>query len=243
VTPTAYGPDLAFVHHDGYGEPARRAAAALLRALGPRHRSGLVVDLGCGTGVLAREVTGAGYDVLGVDLSADMLDIARSHAPAARFVQGSVVDAEVRPCVGVTAIGECFNYLFDERQALDAMTVVLRRVHDALAPGGLLLFDVAGPGRAGRARVRQAKNEGDGWAVFVVAEEDRAAGTLTRDITLFRRVGDLYRRSDERHVLRLYRAEDVHARLEEVGFRVRVLRRYAGYALGPGLTGFLAAKD
>src|SRR4051794_12076134 len=92
-----YGPELAAAHHDGYGDVARAAAAVLRRELRDG-ANGLVVDLGCGTGILARVMTDAGFDVLGVDLSADMIAIAQEHAPAARFVVSSFVDVDLPPC-------------------------------------------------------------------------------------------------------------------------------------------------
>jgi Methyltransferase domain len=68
---------LARIHHEAFGDLARGAAPAIvghLRRAGlPR---GLVVDLGCGSGILARHLVKSGYDVLGVDPSPEMLRIA-----------------------------------------------------------------------------------------------------------------------------------------------------------------------
>lgn len=64
----AYGPDVAHVHDTGHGDFARDAAPgvlALLREAGIH--DGLVVDLGCGSGIWAAALTEAGYDVVGVD--------------------------------------------------------------------------------------------------------------------------------------------------------------------------------
>jgi predicted RNA methylase len=101
-----YGEDLAHVHHEAFGDLARRAAEVLLVELAHRrHRQGTVVDLGCGTGILAGVVSQAGYDVLGVDPSEDMLRLAAREAPGATLVQASVVDVELpRDCLAVTAV-------------------------------------------------------------------------------------------------------------------------------------------
>src|SRR5262249_14629503 len=100
-----YGRDVAHVHDTGHGDYARATAHALLRRL---HAAGLdgglVVDLGCGSGIWARALLDAGFDVLGVDLSPDLLAIARERAPEARFVQASVLDAGLPPCAAVTAM-------------------------------------------------------------------------------------------------------------------------------------------
>ncbi len=231
----AYGADLARIHHEGFGDLARQAAVLLLGSLGSAR--GLVVDLGSGSGILARTLTDAGCDVLGVDLSAAMVLLASAHAPRARFVHASILDIEIPPCVAVTAVGEVLNYAFDPRTDLDRVGALLRRAHLALAPGGLLLFDVAGPGRAGPAGRREASTEAEEWTVRAVVDEDAVTATLVRDITL---VADA-RLSHERHVLRLYRPDDVESALVGAGFSsVRRLDRYGSFDFPAGLTGFLA---
>ncbi|HEX8700676.1 MAG TPA: methyltransferase domain-containing protein [Myxococcaceae bacterium] len=224
---TAYAQDLAYVHHGSFDMPARGAAPMVvggLRRAG--FRKGLVVDLGCGSGILARVVTDSGYDVLGVDLSPEMLRIAARSAPLASFKRGSLLDVDLPPCVAVSAIGECFNYVFDPRNSLAAISRMFRRIHAALQPGGFLLCDVAGPGRLGQGQVRQSLYDHSDWTMYVRTEENRAGTRLTRDILIFRRIGTRYRRSDEHHVLRLYPPATIASRLEDAGFRVRRMRGY-----------------
>jgi len=79
-----YGRDVAHVHDTGHGDDARDAAPDLLRRLHDAGLDGgLVVDLGCGSGIWGRALLDAGFEVLGVDLSADLLAIARERAPEA----------------------------------------------------------------------------------------------------------------------------------------------------------------
>jgi 2-polyprenyl-3-methyl-5-hydroxy-6-metoxy-1,4-benzoquinol methylase len=78
----AYREDLSWIHDLGFGDLARHAAELLLQTLAAEgFREGLVVDLGCGTGILAEAVSNAGYDVLGVDLSPAMIEMARRRVP------------------------------------------------------------------------------------------------------------------------------------------------------------------
>ena len=235
----AYGADLAYVHDAGFGGLARGAASVLLRELvrGGRER-GLVVDLCCGSGLLSREVSCAGYGVLGVDISAAMVSLSGERVPGGRFLRGSMLSTEIPPCVAVAAIGECFNYLFDEGNSREALLALLGRIHAALEPGGVLLFDAAGPGRGSS----WGHTLGDDWAVLVRSEEDEAGETLTRKITTFRRVGELYRRSEETHRLRLIPAQELQTQLQDLGFDVHMLRGYDGAELPPALTAFLARK-
>ena len=237
-----YREDLAYVHHAGFGVLADDAASLLLEELRRGGtRSGTVVDLCCGSGPLSRRLSDAGYDAFGVDISGAMVEMARERVPEGRFVEGSILSIDLPPCVAVAAVGECFNYLFDEGNTEEALRALLRRIHEALTPGGILIFDAAGPGRA-PARP-QTHAEGDDWAVLATAEEDEERGILTRRITTFRGVGELYRRDEEVHRLRLIERETTAAQLRELGFRVSVLDGYGEFRFPPGLAGFLARKQ
>jgi len=236
-----YGRDLAWIHDDGFGDFARTSAPGLLRLIGETEpSSGLIVDLGCGSGVWAAAAGRAGYDVLGVDRSAAMIAIARARAPHARFRVVSLFDARLPPCCAVTAIGEVFSYLFDERHSMARIEAVWRRIYRALEPGGCFIFDVAAPGRGrGEARIyREARD----WAILRELEEDRRARVLTRRITTFRKMGGAYRRAREVHRLRLFTRAELLAGLRHTGFRVRVLSAYGARTFEPGHIGFLARK-
>lgn len=143
--------------------------------------------------------------------------------------------------MAVTAIGEIFNYLFDRRNTPPRLEKLFRRVHEALSPGGLFVFDVAVPGRAGGGR-RRGYTLGDDWACLVEAEEDTRTKTLTRRITSFRKVGPTYRRDQEVHRLRLYDRDELLAQLRDVGFRVRTVRAYGESKFPQGYVGFVARK-
>jgi SAM-dependent methyltransferase len=240
---SAYGPDLAAAHHEGFGDLARSAAALVVEGLVRADMAGgLVVDLGSGSGILARLLTDAGFDVLGVDISPDMVAIATVEAPAATFVCAPLLDVDLPCCVAVTAVGEVLNYTFDPRHGRHTLDQVFCNVATALVPGGAFVFDVAGPGRAGPTRSRQVFHDQGDVTLYSRAEEDEAGTTLLRRITLFRRVGDVYRRSDEDHLLHLYPPDDVELALHRAGFEVRRVDTYGERAFPPGLNGFVATR-
>src|SRR5688572_3051617 len=187
---SAYGTDLAHVHDAGFTDFATGSAPYLLGHLRRAGiRSGLVVDLGCGSGAWARSLTRAGYEVLGIDQSRAMIALARRHAPAARFRVGSFLKASLPECGAVTALGEVFNYTFDRANTEHGLFGFFRRVHEALRPGGLFVFDGAGPGRLPATAPRRSFTEGDGWVVLVDRDEDIDLRVLTRRIVTFRRLG------------------------------------------------------
>jgi SAM-dependent methyltransferase len=238
-----YGQDLAYIHDVGFGHFARGAAPFLLRLLRQEGKTdSLVVDLGCGSGTLAKELCDAGYRVLGFDLSPAMIDIARERVPTAEFRVRSFLSAKLPRCAAVTAIGEILNYLFDQRNTERALGQFFCRVHDALDVDGVLIFDVATPGRVtGDGAQKNYREKGD-WAVLVEAEEDKPRRRLTRKITSFRRIGDLYRRDHEVHRLQLFDPPKLARQLRAAGFRVRTLSRYGKLEFPPGVVGFHARK-
>lgn len=246
-----YKEDLAYIHDVGHGDFALGSAPGIVEIL---RRSGiergLVVDLGCGSGILARELTKARYRVLGIDISESMIAIARRRAPKAEFRLGSLFKAQIPPCQAVTSIGECFNYLFDSDNDREALFRLFRRVYGALTPGGVFIFDIAEPGQVARGAISRGFAKGRDWAVLSEKEEDWEHRELIRRITCFRKVGrkvgrevgQCYRRSEETHRQRLYKAADVASELRRAGFSVRTMRAYGAYPLPRAHAAFAARK-
>lgn len=237
----AYKTDLAYIHDVGFGDFATNSAPGLLEILRRNGiTTGLVVDLGCGSGLWARQLSSAGYHILGVDISTAMIAIARERVPQADFRTQSLLKVKIPQCVAVTSLSECLNYLFDKSNRITELRRLFHRVYAALNPGGLFVFDIAEPGRG--KGPRQKFREGRDWTVLVEVDEDNRTNRLTRRITTFRQVGDLYRRDEEIHQLQLYRRSDVAKELRHVGFRVRTIGRYGAQPMIDGCVGFIARK-
>jgi SAM-dependent methyltransferase len=221
-----YGAAQAAIHHERFGDLARDAARTLAGLLASRGLTdGTVVDLGCGSGILAGVLADLGYDVRGFDLSPAMIELAERNAPKARFRVGSLLDVEFPPCVAVTSIGEALNYATDDRAGESATIAVAQRVHDALVPGGVFLFDVATPGRNLGQDVRERVHVDDDWVLAMRATED--GDRLDRNITIFTRGPDArYDRVDEHHVTRLFDPARLQAALEGIGFAVETRPSY-----------------
>src|SRR6476646_12005131 len=79
-----YRADLALIHHEGFAFHAEDCGPGILSLLeSVRSRHGLVVELGCGSGLLTKQLVDAGHRVIATDASPAMLDIARTYAPDA----------------------------------------------------------------------------------------------------------------------------------------------------------------
>lgn len=183
-------------------------------------RDGLIVELGCGSGILAHELTRAGFDVLGFDASTAMIALAREHGGKARFKVGAFDTVETPPCVAIIAMGEVLNY--------GTFAGVRKLV--ATSKTKLLLFDIAERGAC--PAYDESRVEGVDWSVIVVEESD---GTqLTRRVLTFRAHGETMRRTEEVHTLELHDRAAMKTLLREHGFRVRVRRSYGTRRLPKG---------
>jgi SAM-dependent methyltransferase len=239
----AYEQDLAYIHDAGFGDFARNAAPGLLRILRANGvRRGLVVDLGCGSGILAREFIDAGYDVLGVDISPAMIALARRKAPRARFMVASLSSFELPACDAIVSTGECLNYTFDGPRTRQSISALFHRVHAALRPGGMFVFDIAGPARAPESKTRRVWSAGKDWAILAETRTGRSRRSLAREIICFRRVGRAWRRSTEAHVQRLFWRDEIAGLLAKSGFEIRISDRYGREKLPRGLAVFIARK-
>lgn len=226
---TYYEPDLAWVHHAGYSRHARQSSRGILK---------LLLDVGCGSGVLARELLAAGYSVHGIDASPAMIELARGHARDADFdVLRLPTGAHAGAAGGlplvdaVVSTGHVLNYL-DTRADI---ALALRELAGALRPGGLLAIDLVterfcarrDPGEL-HARVE------DDWAI-VTRFTRPAEHRLDRDITVFRRIGDRWQRSDEHHRNVSFEADDALRVLRESGVEARLRAAFGEESLPEGL--------
>ena len=140
-----YGETFAKFYDRYFGDYAEKATPVLLRFFaswpgGP----GRILDLGCGTGRLALRFLEAGYEVTGLDLSAEMLALAEIRCVKflvegkGQFVRSDMADFKIPgPFAFVLSTYNSMNHLDSESK----MRACFRAVHSCLERGGLFLFD------------------------------------------------------------------------------------------------------
>jgi predicted TPR repeat methyltransferase len=192
-------------------------------------RDGLLLDVGCGTGILARELTRAGFEVSGFDASQAMIELARATAPDARFEVASFETAELPACDAIVAMGEVLSY--------GDIRTFLPRAARALRKNGVLLFDVAE--RGSYPAYDETRIGGDDWSVIAIKESDGVK--VTRRVLTFRDTGGKTQRDEEVHELALYDRAELLALLRN-DFRVRVRRSYGSRRLPKGHTVYVCVR-
>ena len=225
-----YKEDLAHIHDVGHSDYALKSAPGILEILAQNNiRDGLVVSLGCGSGLSALELAKAQYQILGVDISESLTAIARTRVPSAEFRVESLFKIDIPSCNVVISIGECLNYLFDGDDNCQMLIHLFERIYNALAPRGVFIFDIAEPGQVIENDRVKSFTEGKDWIVLVEKEEDQEKLVLRRRIITLRKVEGHYRRDDELHYLQLYKAADITQKLKQVGFTVESIFSYGDY--------------
>jgi SAM-dependent methyltransferase len=235
-----YRRDLALVHHLGYGFHADNTAPGILATLAPvRERGGLVLELGCGSGLLTRHLIDAGHRVVATDASPAMLELARETAPDAEDVRELVLPDDPLPRAdAIVSVGHTLSYLPDAGSIDRALVAIA----EALEPGGVLAIDLLDR-RYGAERVDQPDHGQvhDDWAIhthYVVPDEEH----FVREITVFVRDGDAWARDDERHVNVLVDTTRVPALLGEHGIDAHVRRTFGAEPETTGLVAILGHR-
>ncbi len=206
-----------FMDETPYGEWADFAAAVLQKAgIG----DGLVLDLGCGTGTLTQLLAAAGYDMIGVDNSDRMLNVAMQKRDCSGadilYLQQDMRSFELYGTVrAVVSFCDSLNYLLKEQELLQTF----RLVCNYLDPGGFFLFDFNTVYKyetvIGEATIAENREDCSFiWENYY----DPKTGYNEYDLTVFVREGrELFRRFTETHVQRGYTLPVMRRLAEEAG--------------------------
>jgi SAM-dependent methyltransferase len=229
-----YRRDLALVHHLGFGFHADDCAPGILALLEPvRERAGLVVEIGCGSGLLTRHLIDGGHRVVATDASPAMLELARDLVPDAEGLQRLVLPNDpIPPADAIVGVGHALNYLPDEAAVEQALIAIA----EALRPGGVLAIDLCDL-EWGEER-RDAPNHGrvsDDWAIVTEYSLPRPNQFVRQMATFLRNDDGSWRRDDERHDNVLIDTAGVPALLARHGVDATIARSFGSERLPVGL--------
>ena len=182
----------------------------------------LVVDLGCGTGNLTVRLAGMGYDVLGIDLSAEMLNIARQKSQDAglniMYLEQDMRELDLY-CTAGTIVSVCdsINYLLEDEDVIETF----RLVNNFLYPGGIFVFDFNTLHKyrdvIGDATIAENREDCSFiWENYYHEEEH----INEYDLTIFSKCGDgrdLFKKSTENHYQRGYTLEEMTEFVKSAG--------------------------
>jgi len=177
----------------------------------------MVLDLACGTGRHAIELTQRGYKVVGFDLSLAMLakaaDEAHDRNQRLNFVQGDMREMTFDETFdGVYSWNTSFGYFEEEKNSL-----VISKVHKALKKGGQFLLDVVNRDFLARQSPSLAWFEGDGCVCMDEMQVDWITSRMRVKRTMMMEDG---RSKEIEYSIRVYSLHELGKMLHESGFRV-----------------------
>ena len=256
-----YAEDLAWIHHTGFAEFAESASRGILEILWKHGITrGLVVDAGCGSGILSRELARAKFEVVGFDASPAMIELARatmgSGRPArprrpSRPAPFARDDGRAGGPAGADGTPAPLSVRFEVARFAEATLPACEAI---VSIGEVLNYGTFDEVRAFVANAARALRSGgvllfdvaergsypayderrvggDDFTVIAIKESDGAR--LTRRVLTFREIGGEIRRSEEVHRLELYERQAMLALLRG-DFRVKVRRSYGSRRLPKG---------
>lgn len=184
---------------------------------------GLVADLGCGTGKITRLLSDAGYDIIGVDNAAEMLEIAREIQEDEErddiwYLLQDMRELELSGEVNaMVSICDSMNYILEEEDLKE----VFLRVKEYLQTGGIFIFDMNTLHKyrdmIGETTIAENRDEGSFiWDNYFY--EDEMVNEY--ELTLFiREENGLFRKYEETHYQRAYELDTVKRLIEEAGLK------------------------
>ena len=184
-------------------------------------KDGLVLELGCGTGSMTELLAEKGYDMIGVDNSEDMLEIAMEKRIESGhdilYLLQNMQEFELYGTVrAIVSVCDCVNYVTEKNELQE----VFRLVNNYLDPKGMFIFDLNTRYKyeqMGETTIAENREEASFiWDNYYDPEEE----INEYELAIFIPAGgdsDLYRKFEEVHYQRAYDLAMVRRLLEEAG--------------------------
>ena len=197
-------------------------------------KDGLVLDLGCGTGSITELLAKAGYDMIGVDNSEDMLEIAmdkrgRSGLDILYLLQ-DMQEFELYGTVrAVVSVCDSLNYITEREDLLQ----VFRLVNNYLDPEGIFLFDMntIHKYRDLMGDTTIAENREEGSFIWDNSFDEEESLNYYELAVFLPREDGLYEKCEEVHCQKAYPQEEIESLIKEAG--MDLLAVYDAYTMEP----------
>lgn len=182
----------------------------------------LVLELGCGTGNICIEMAVRGYDMIGSDISGEMLSYAKNKSVSRQcdilFLNQDMTCFELYGTVDVIiCMMDSINYILKKND----LKKMFKLVNNYLNPGGLFIFDINTEYKFNKIFADNVFHEIREDAAYIWENKyDKSKKVCRFDLTLFLKKRDVYERYDEIHYERAYTADEIKVLIESSGLQL-----------------------
>jgi SAM-dependent methyltransferase len=199
---------------------------------------GLILELGCGTGSMTRQLAAKGYDMIGLDNSEEMLQIAREKGTGSSdsilYLCQDMREFELFGTVAaVVSVCDSMNYILSEED----LKQVFRLVNNYLDPRGIFIFDLdteyAYKEILGDNTIAENREEGSfiwentyyedemlneiNLTLFIPEEQDKDSGNSEKFSRTEKAEQTLFHKYEETHYRKAYTLDTIRRLIEEAG--------------------------
>lgn len=179
-----------------------------------------ILELACGTGNITNKLSKRGYDMVGIDISSEMLTQAKDKSYALRqdvkYIHQDMRELNFSKQVdAILCLCDGFNYILEEEDLIS----IFIKVNSLLKKGGLFIFDISSYYKLSKILGNNVYGENYEDVSYLWQNYfDDDSDICELDLTIFTRDGELFARHQECHYQRAYSSEKVVELLRNAGF-------------------------
>ncbi len=188
------------------------------------------LDMACGTGYFTRALKKAGFSVEGIDISADMLNVAvelsRKEGLGILFREGDMATVKNFAKVDfITVVNDGINYLQPEK-----LEKTFRHFYSLLNKNGVLFFDISTEYKLKNVIANNVFSEDFDDFTYVWFNKicDRK---VDMDVSVFIKDGDKYVKKEERQTEYIHSIDDITEKLKKSGYKTVIAQEHMGEEL------------
>lgn len=196
-----------------------------------------ILELGCGSGNITKHLLDRGYEVVGIDISEQMLELATqklsTYGDKIILMEQDIrdLDFEIYEIDCILAVNDTFNYILEKEEVIE----VFKFVYDHLKNNGCFIFDISSPHKLKTTLGNNTYGESMDDLVYLwenYFDEDNQE--LTMDVNFFikEEASKAYQRFEETHIQKAYDPEKLISYLNEIGFRS--IKIYSDFDINTG---------
>ncbi len=180
-----------------------------------------ILELACGTGNITIQLANKGYDVIGLDISQDMLMVAKDKSLRNNknilFIEQDMIELELDEKFDcVLSMCDGINYIVDE----DDLAQVFKNVYDALEDEGIFIFDISSHYKIKNILGNNIFGENLEDVCYLWQNYfDEDSNIIEMELTFFIQEGKYYKKEEEYHAQRAYEVDEIIHILNEQHFK------------------------